>query len=190
MPAIYYRRRKKKVEQEIKKKIRNSSQAFYQKREKLVYNDSSEINGGYSMNILFFLTPKSEVAHVYNDETLRQVLEKIEHHKYTAIPMLNKSGRYVGTVTEGDLLRFIKDKYMLNLREAEECVISRVPLRWKYTPVSIDCNMEDLVEVAMKQNFVPVVDDAENFIGIIRRRDILGYCYKKSQAEEKCLAAK
>lgn len=139
------------------------------------------------MNILFFLTPKSEVAHVCNDDTLRQVLEKIEYHKYTAIPMLNKNGRYVGTVTEGDLLRFIKERYMLNMKEAEDCVISRVPLRWKYTPVNIDCNIEDLVEIAMKQNFVPVVDDADNFIGIIRRSDILKYCYKKSKAEDRCI---
>ena len=28
------------------------------------------------MNILFFLTPKNEVAYVENDDTLRQVLEK------------------------------------------------------------------------------------------------------------------
>ncbi|NCB92524.1 MAG: CBS domain-containing protein [Clostridia bacterium] len=140
------------------------------------------------MNILFFLTPKSDVAYVYNDDTLRQVLEKIEYHKYTAIPMLNKNGRYVGTVTEGDLLRVIKERYMLNIKEAEDYQISRVPLRWKYTSVSIDCNMEDLVEVAMRQNYVPVVDDADNFIGIIRRSDILKYCYKKSRAEERCRA--
>ena len=43
------------------------------------------------MNILFFLTPKNEVAYVENDDTLRQVLEKIEYHKYTAIPMLNEN---------------------------------------------------------------------------------------------------
>ena len=102
--------------------------------------------------------------------------------------MLNKKGKYVGTVTEGDLLRYIKDRYSLNVKEAEDCLISRVPLRWKYTPVSIDCNMEDLVEIAMKQNFVPVVDDADNFIGIIRRSDILHYCYKKSRAGERFMA--
>lgn len=138
------------------------------------------------MNILFFLTPKSEVAHVYNDDSLRQVLEKVEYHKYTAIPMLNKSGKYVGTVTEGDLLRYIKSRYTLNVKEAEEVCISRVPLRWKYITVSIDCNIEDLVDVAMKQNFVPVVDDANNFIGIIRRSDILQYCYNTSKAREQC----
>ena len=39
--------------------------------------------------------------------------------------------------------------------------------------------MEDLMEKAMDQNFVPVIDDQENFIGIITRKDIIGYCYEK-----------
>ena len=44
------------------------------------------------MNILFFLHPKQEVAYVYDDCTLRQVLETMEHHKYASIPMLNRQG--------------------------------------------------------------------------------------------------
>ena len=51
------------------------------------------------MNILFFLHPKQEVAYVYDDCTLRQVLETMEHHKYASIPMLNRQGEYVGTIT-------------------------------------------------------------------------------------------
>ena len=51
------------------------------------------------MNILFFLKPKSEVAFIYDHSTLRQVLETMEFHKYASIPMLNKAGEYVGTMT-------------------------------------------------------------------------------------------
>ena len=40
------------------------------------------------MNILFFLTPKKDVAYVFDDDTLRQVIEKMEYHKYSCIPML------------------------------------------------------------------------------------------------------
>lgn len=152
-----------------------------------MYNDNRKKYLGGFMNILFFLTPKSEVAHVYNDDTLRQVIEKVDYHKYTAIPMLNKHGKYVGTVTEGDLLRYIKSRYTLTVKDAEETCISRVPLRWKYHTVDINCKMEDLIDVAMKQNFVPVVDDADNFIGIIRRSDIIHYCYNKYKAAaEEC----
>ena len=53
------------------------------------------------MNILFFITPKSETAYLYDDCSLRQAIEKIEYHKYTAVPVLNKKGCYVGTLTEG-----------------------------------------------------------------------------------------
>ena len=56
------------------------------------------------MNILFFLTPKEKVSHIFNDDTLRQVVEKMEFHGYSAIPLLDKEGKYIGTITEGDLL--------------------------------------------------------------------------------------
>ncbi len=131
------------------------------------------------MNILFFLTPKSEVEYIYDDFSLRQTLEKMEHHKYTAIPILNRSGAYIGTITEGDLLRVIKDKYSLTLHEAEDLPIRQVSRRWHNNPVNINCNIEDLVMTAMRQNFVPVVDDERKFIGIITRKDILEYCFQK-----------
>lgn len=62
------------------------------------------------MNILFFLTPKEEVAHVEEDDTLRQVVEKLEYHGYSAIPLLALDGKYIGTITEGDLLWEMKEK--------------------------------------------------------------------------------
>ena len=44
------------------------------------------------MNILFFLTPKSELSYIYDDDSLRQALEKMEYHRYTAIPVINRKG--------------------------------------------------------------------------------------------------
>ena len=52
------------------------------------------------MNILFFLIPKSEVAYIFEDETLRQTLEKMEHRKYSCIPILTMDGKYLGTISE------------------------------------------------------------------------------------------
>ena len=109
------------------------------------------------MNILFFLTPKSEVAYIHDDESLRQVLEKMEYHKYSAVPIISRQGTYVGTITEGDLLWYIKNQLDLNLQEARRILITNVPRRSDNTPVSIDSNMEDLLDKAMKQNFVPIV---------------------------------
>lgn len=133
------------------------------------------------MNILFFLTPKNSVEYIYDDFSLRQTVEKMEHHKYTAIPILSRKGKYIGTITEGDILRVIKDKYSLNLHEAEEYPIRQVPRRWHNNPVNINCNIEDLFLTAMRQNFVPVADDEGKFIGLITRKDILDYCFQNLQ---------
>lgn len=131
------------------------------------------------MNILFFLNPKSETAYVYDYCTLRQVLETMEHHKYASIPMINRAGEYVGTITEGDILWGIKDYKNLNLKESEKIFISDFPRKADYSAVDADCNIEDLVKKAMDQNFVPVVDDQNKYIGIVTRRSIIEYCYNK-----------
>ena len=136
------------------------------------------------MNILFFLTPKSEVAYIHDDESLRQVLEKMEYHKYSAVPIISRQGTYVGTITEGDLLWYIKNQLDLNLQEARRILITNVPRRSDYTPVSIDSNMEDLLDKAMKQNFVPVLDDKKSFIGIVTRKDIMKYFADKMKKTE------
>ena len=131
------------------------------------------------MNILFFLKPKAEVAFVYDYHTLRQAMEIMEYHKYSSIPMINREGKYVGTIPEGDLLWGLKKLNILNLKEAEDIAITKIARRADYRPGSADSNMEDLMEKAMDQNFVPVIDDQQNFIGIITRKDIIGYCYEK-----------
>lgn len=136
------------------------------------------------MNILFFLTPKSEVAYIYEDETLRQALEKMEHRKYSAIPVINKRGKYVGTITEGDMLWGIKNKFNLSLKEAEHETVAAIDRRSDNRPVYADSNMEDLIDKVLSQNFVPVVDDQKNFIGIITRRDVIRYFYNKSQERQ------
>ena len=139
------------------------------------------------MNVLFFLKPKSEVAYLREDYTLRQALERIQRSRFTAIPLINKRGEYVGTVTEGDLLWTIKEKYNLNLRDAEDISIQAVRRNKRFEPISIDADMEDIISKAMNQNFVPVIDDKKVFIGIITRRDIINYCYnelKKYRAQQ------
>ena len=134
------------------------------------------------MNILFFLTPKSEVAHICEEDTRRQALEKMEFHRYSAVPVLTRGGKYMGTITEGDLLWGIKNRFDLNLKEAESVPVTAIPRRADYLPVSAGADMDSLIDRALNQNFVPVVDDRDLFIGIITRKDIIKYFYEKATA--------
>ncbi|MCI8550999.1 MAG: CBS domain-containing protein [Lachnospiraceae bacterium] len=130
------------------------------------------------MNILFFLTPKSEVEFVYEDYSLRQTIEKMEYHRYSEVPVINREGKYVGTITEGDLLWYIKANCDLNLKEAENVKLAGIRRKRQTVAVSVNAKIEDLMERVLNQNFVPVVDDNEIFIGLVKRKDILHYCYQ------------
>ncbi len=128
------------------------------------------------MNIAFFLLPKIDVVCLTPHFTLRQTLEKMEYHRYTAVPILNENGNYLGTVTEGDLLWFFKNKEELSFENAHRYSLAELSLQISNKTVRIDANMEDLIRLAKVQNFVPVVDDMDKFIGIVRRSDIIEYC--------------
>ena len=127
-------------------------------------------------NILFFLTPKAMCSYLYDDFTLRQALEKMESAGYTALPILNKRGEYRGALTEGDLMWAIKNMCYMDLRQAEAHRIMEISRRKEYLPVRVTTSMHDLVERASTQNFVPVVDDKDTFIGIVTRKAIIKYC--------------
>ena len=137
------------------------------------------------MNLLFFLTPKSEVVYVKNTDSMRQVMERMEYHTYQAIPMIDQYGHYVGTITEGDILWRIRDDLPFDMKKAENVAIGDIPRKRENLPVSIQSDMEDLMSKALNQNFVPVVDDKDIFIGIITRKDIIQYLDRQvKQAEQ------
>ena len=127
-------------------------------------------------NILFFLTPKAMCSFVYDDYTVRQALEKMESAGYAALPILNKRGEYRGTLTEGDLLWALKNMCYMDMRQAEARRIMEITRRKDNIPVRVYTSMYDLVQRASSQNFVPVVDDKETFIGIVTRSAIIKYC--------------
>ena len=127
-------------------------------------------------NILFFLTPKAMCAFLYDDYTVRQALEKMEVSQHAALPILNRRGEYRGTLTEGDLLWAMKNICYMDMRQAEAHRNMEITRRKDHVPVRVTTSMHELVERATNQNFVPVVDDKDAFIGLITRKSIIQYC--------------
>jgi len=136
------------------------------------------------MNIAFFLLPKDEVKYLDPESTVRQALEKMKHHRFTSVPLVDNKGKYAGTLTEGDVLWALE----ANLEHADydhvlQTRLTDIKQRVRYKPVSITAQMEEMIEVITDQNFVPVIDDGKHFIGIIRRRDIIDYFANKVARE-------
>ncbi len=129
------------------------------------------------MNMLSLLKPKALLDIAYDDNSVRQVLEQLKNHGYTAIPVINRKGEYVTTVNEGDILRFMLSHGIFDPRDMERIPVTDLSIKGKNKPVYITSGMDELILLSMEQNFVPVIDDRNVLSGIITRRDILQYCY-------------
>ena len=132
------------------------------------------------MNIAYFLLPKGRVAYLYDDFTFRQGLEKMHHHGYTAIPVINRDGQYLGTVSEGDFLwqllyRAEDPQQTYSMKDMEHLHVHDILKDNSYPAVRITVTMDELLDSAMNQNFIPVTDDFGSFIGIVTRKDIIRY---------------
>ena len=141
------------------------------------------------MNIAYFLLPKSRVAYLYDDYTFRQGLEKMRHHGYTAIPVITRDGRYAGTVSEGDFLWQLlnevpEERKVCSMKDLEQLKIRDILQKDTYPSVRITVRMEEMLNSAMTQNFIPVVDDLGNVNGIVTRKDIIRYFAEQKDAAE------
>ncbi len=131
------------------------------------------------MNVLMLLKPKETVKYIYDSNTLRQGLEKMRVHGYTAIPVISEDGKYIGTVSEGDFLYYLVDLRRNVVTDKEKHKVSDI-IRKNFNPaVRIDVSMDEVFNRAVSQNFVPVVDDFGTFIGIVTRQDIIRFFIKK-----------
>lgn len=125
------------------------------------------------VNLLRLLIPKQSVATICDTHTLRQGLEKMRAHGYTAVPVLTAEGDYVGCVSEGDFLWAMVDSGAVSIKAQEKRLIRDI-MRPDWNPaINVGATVQDILVKAAGQNFVPVVDDRNKFIGIITRRDLI-----------------
>ena len=127
------------------------------------------------MNILRFLTPKSRVGYLYEDFSVRQALEKMHFHRHHAVPVIDREGRYVGQVGEGDFLWELFEKGDYGLRDLERTPLASLVDRTSNPAVPNGTPIKVLLERVRQNAFVPVIDDRACFIGIVTRRDVINY---------------
>ena len=85
----------------------------------------------------------------------------------------------MGTVTEGDFLWNLIEDYHMDMEAMRKVGVASLRKKWDYKAVSIDANMSELEQYIMNQNFVPVVDGRNVFIGIVTRKQIIGETIRK-----------
>lgn len=135
------------------------------------------------MNVAFFLIPKSHVAYLTEGSSFRQGMEKLHRHGYTAIPVVGRDGRYMGSINEGDFLWNIMSMGSIDPRDLEEARIDDI-ISDRTPPIRVTTPVEELLDRILDQNFIPVVDDRDMFMGIVTRRAVLAYLMNRGSEEE------
>ncbi len=138
------------------------------------------------MNIAKMMTPKACTVFLHTDNTVRQGLELLRHHGYTAIPVLNEKEEYLGTITEGDFLRHILAVNTTDLKAHEKYRIDSLLRPDFCPPLGIGSNAQEVTDAVMRQNFVPIVDDRNCFCGILTRRAVIAYLAQRAERLEAC----
>ncbi len=122
------------------------------------------------MNVIGMMRPKYSTTYLEVEDTLRDGLEIMKKSGYTAVPVIDREGRYVGTVKEGD--------FLWKLLEHGDSILDEVTIRdiirkdWNMAATDEE-DMDSIINRTMTQNFIPVVDDRGCYIGIITRRDMI-----------------
>ncbi len=136
------------------------------------------------MNIFDYFTPKNETYYLTDDMTIRQALEKFDFHKFSVVPLISEKGKYITTVSEGDILRHIKSNADFDIQAAERVPLMDIEKYRSYKACTHDVPMSEIFTLALDQNFVPIVDDRGLFIGIVKRKSIMMYLLENNAKEQ------
>ena len=129
--------------------------------------------------IFDFLTPKNKTFYLNHDATIRQIVETFDVHKFSVVPLIDEDGKFISTISEGDVLRFIKNHCQFDVYMAEDVRINTIELYRPYKALLISASLDEVIKLTLEQNFIPVVDDRGMYIGIIKRKTIIDYLLKE-----------
>ena len=136
------------------------------------------------MNIFPYLTPKNNTYYIVDNLSVRQAIEKFDFYKFSVVPVIDENGKYINSISEGDLLCFIKNNNPISLKDLEKIPLFEVPRYRTYECLSISSTLDEIFNLSLNQNFIPIIDDRGMFIGIIKRKDIIKHLLELTKEQK------
>lgn len=133
------------------------------------------------LNVFFFLKMKKDVIFFYDDFTIQEGLQLMQKHQFTAMPVVDHDGIYLGTINEGDFLRYFLTHNDIAPDHLMDTEVKHL-LREGFNPsVTVETPVDEIFQHSLNQNFVPITDDRQIFIGIVTRKTILAYLLEEAK---------
>lgn len=127
------------------------------------------------MNIAQIMLPKVLTVTICETNTVRQGMEVFLRYGYTAIPVVGEDGKYLGSVSEGDFWRHMCKIGTTDKKAQEKYQIKDIYRPDFCEPLSINAEIDLVVDTALKQNFIPIIDGRGYLSGIVTRQGVIRY---------------
>ncbi|MBQ7990753.1 MAG: CBS domain-containing protein [Oscillospiraceae bacterium] len=125
------------------------------------------------MNTAMLIKPKSQVSYLFSDMDAHEGLREFIKTGFTAIPVIDREGLYIGVVSERDFLYRILDADNTGSDAADGITLGDLASVSRFETVQIDADYATLFKKIISQNFIPVIDSRGMFSGIVTRHDVL-----------------
>lgn len=131
------------------------------------------------MNALKLMLSKDKVAYLKSDCPLEEAITLFTESGYSAVPVIDEKGYYLGTVCDKDFLKlysspsYIEDLDNLKLKDI-------INADWN-PAINVYTDVDNVLLLSMNQNFLPVIDDEEIFIGIITRKAVIQFLSERNR---------
>lgn len=128
-----------------------------------------------TFTVFDLLTPKEATFYLNSRATLKEAVEKFGAHKFSVVPIIDDNGNYITTISEGDILRYIANNKENFVDQTEKVNVLEICKYRPYNSLNVEAVFDEIYGLCLSQNFIPIVDDRDKLIGIIKRKDVFVY---------------
>lgn len=119
-------------------------------------------------------TPAKRVEFLYSDFTIAEAIKNMEKCHYSMIPVIERnSARYLYSLSSFDILRHLVASKDIKATMSE--TLSSVRIDRLLLSCNEDVDVNELFDLSVNQNYIPLVDANGAFRGILTRRALLTY---------------
>ena len=122
--------------------------------------------------MLDFMIPADNVANVIDQHTLSTGLLILTQSNYTMIPVLSAESKLMGVISMSMIIKAVMSVDAIEMERLDELKVRDVMLS-QPVRVQSNCNLADVLNYLIDQNFVCVVDGDNRFLGIITRKNVM-----------------
>lgn len=122
--------------------------------------------------MLDFMIPADNVANVIDQHTLSTGLLILTQSNYTMIPVLSAESKLMGVISMSMIIKAVMTVDAIEMERLDELKVRDVML-CQPVRVQANCNLAEVLNYLIDQNFLCVVDGDNRFLGIITRKNVM-----------------